>query len=67
MGNKFYIILRGTVSILVPGQKGMVKKKETMDGEIEEDEFYYWSTEVKNKIASLIEFIALGKFMKYLQ
>ncbi|CAI2382688.1 unnamed protein product [Moneuplotes crassus] len=58
IGDKFYIILKGMVSILVPGKRAMAKKS-TSQGGNEKDEFYFCSDKVKDKISGFFEFIAL--------
>lgn len=57
IGDKFYIILRGTVSVLVPGRKKSSDEGEDAEGD---DEFNFCPEEVRQKIEGLFEFIALN-------
>lgn len=58
MGDKFYIIIKGKISVLIPGKKKVEENKETVEKET--DEFHYCSAEVKDKLSCFFEFIALG-------
>lgn len=64
IGNKFYIILKGTVSVLVPKKKQINKllneEGEKVNSE-ENEQFNFWPKEVQDKVSNFLEFIALGK------
>ena len=65
VGDKFYIILEGLVSILIPdpvkiARQTAISKGQTLPAqEPTEDEFTYCTNETKEKISLFSEFIAL--------
>lgn len=64
IGNKFYIILKGTVSVLVPKKRQISKlspeEEEKLNSE-ENEQFNFCPREVQDKVSNFFEFIALGR------